>query len=54
MILSLPNTASFDFVFPMSSLDGNHIFQVNALLKDFLYEKITNPEQPAQKKWNQK
>lgn len=39
---------------PMSSLDGNHLFQINALLKDFLYEKIPNPQQPAIKMWNQK
>jgi hypothetical protein len=38
----------------MSSLDGNHIFQINALLKDFLYEKIPNPQQPNVKMWNQK
>ena len=39
---------------PMSSLDGNHIFQINALLKDFLYEKIPNPSNPSQQMWNQK
>lgn len=39
---------------PMSSLDGNHIFQINALLKDFLYEKIPNHDQPSVKMWNQK
>ena len=39
---------------PISSLDGNHIFQINALLKDFLYEKVTDPSNPAQKMWSQK
>ena len=39
---------------PMSSLDGNHIFQINALLKDFLYNKIDNPSNPSQKIWEQK
>jgi wobble nucleotide-excising tRNase len=39
---------------PMSSLDGNHIFQINAILKDFFYNEIPNPEQPAQKMWTQK
>lgn len=37
---------------PMSSLDGNHIFQINALLKDFLYQRGLEPENP--RKWVQK
>lgn len=39
---------------PISSLDGNHIFQINALLKDFLYEKKENPANPRNKQWYQK
>jgi len=39
---------------PMSSLDGNHIFQINALLKDFLYEKVINPQNPNGEMWHQK
>jgi len=34
---------------PMSSLDGNHIFQINAILRDFLYAKLTNPQNPSEK-----
>lgn len=37
---------------PMSSLDGNHIFQINALLKDFLYQRGLDQENPQ--KWVQK
>lgn len=37
---------------PMSSLDGNHIFQINALLKDFLYKRGLDPTNP--RKWVQK
>ncbi|ASO04799.1 AAA family ATPase [Arenibacter algicola] len=39
---------------PMSSLDGNHIFQINALLKDFLYTQVKNPQNPSQIMWQQK
>ncbi|HET8804083.1 MAG TPA: AAA family ATPase, partial [Aequorivita sp.] len=39
---------------PISSLDGNHIFQINALLKDFLYKKEDNPKNTGQKIWRQK
>lgn len=28
---------------PISSLDSNHIFQVNALIKDYFFEKVQNP-----------
>lgn len=38
---------------PMSSLDGNHIFQVNSLLKDFLYDKEPNPQNPKEMMWVQ-
>lgn len=37
---------------PMSSLDGNHIFQINAILKDFFYTQGLDSQNP--KKWNQK
>jgi wobble nucleotide-excising tRNase len=33
---------------PMSSLDGNHIFQINSLIKDFFFGKAINPD-PKQK-----
>jgi len=39
---------------PISSLDGNHIFQINALLKDFLYDKVDDPNNVSQKMWIQK
>lgn len=39
---------------PISSLDGNHIFQINAILKDFLYEKVDDPNNASQKMWIQK
>ncbi|NNT71671.1 AAA family ATPase [Flavobacterium sp. IMCC34852] len=39
---------------PISSLDGNHIFQINALLKDFLYKKVDDPNNVNQKMWIQK
>src|SRR5690606_6426012 len=38
----------------ISSLDGNHIFQINAILKDFLYEKVDDPNNASQKMWIQK
>lgn len=38
---------------PMSSLDGNHIFQINSLLKDFLYSKEANPQNPKEMMWVQ-
>lgn len=37
---------------PISSLDGNHIFQINSLLKDTFFEQIPNPSDPNQKMWN--
>lgn len=37
---------------PMSSLDGNHIFQINAILKDFFYTQGLDSQNPE--KWNQK
>lgn len=39
---------------PISSLDGNHIFQINSLLKDTLFENILDPNNPKQKMWNLK
>ncbi|NND23545.1 MAG: AAA family ATPase [Acidimicrobiia bacterium] len=39
---------------PISSLDGNHIFQVNAILKDFFYEEIEDTDSPNKKQWHQK
>ena len=37
---------------PMSSLDGNHIFQINAILKDFFYTQGIDSQNPE--KWQQK
>lgn len=31
---------------PISSLDSNHIFQVNSLLKEIFFDKIPDPNQP--------
>lgn len=39
---------------PISSLDGNHIFQINAILKDFLYDKVNDPINVGKKMWIQK
>ena len=39
---------------PISSLDGNHIFQINSLLKDTLFENILDPNNPKQKMWKLK
>jgi len=39
---------------PISSLDGNHVFQINAMLKDFLFEKVEDPNNATQKMWKQK
>ncbi|MCT4561306.1 MAG: AAA family ATPase, partial [Crocinitomicaceae bacterium] len=39
---------------PISSLDGNHVFQINAMLKDFLFEKVPDPNNGSQQMWNQK
>ncbi|MEZ4969423.1 MAG: AAA family ATPase [Flavobacteriaceae bacterium] len=36
---------------PISSLDGNHIFQINALLKDFIYKREEDPNNPNKKQW---
>jgi wobble nucleotide-excising tRNase len=33
---------------PISSLDGNHVFQINSLLKEIFFDKIANPN-PSQK-----
>jgi wobble nucleotide-excising tRNase len=39
---------------PISSLDSNHIFQINSLLKDFFFNHISDPNQPTQKMWKLK
>jgi wobble nucleotide-excising tRNase len=39
---------------PISSLDGNHVFQINALLKETLYSKVADPNNPNQEMWVQK
>lgn len=39
---------------PISSLDGNHIFQINSLLKETFYDRIIDESNPKQKKWVQK
>ena len=31
---------------PISSLDGNHIFQINSLLKETFFEQKPDPNQP--------
>jgi len=36
---------------PISSLDGNHIFQINSLLKETFFEQKPDPNQPSQKQW---
>lgn len=36
---------------PISSLDGNHIFQINSLLKETFFEQKPDPNQPNQKQW---
>jgi wobble nucleotide-excising tRNase len=36
---------------PISSLDGNHIFQINSLLKETFFEQIPDPNQPRQPMW---
>lgn len=39
---------------PISSLDSNHIFQINSLLKEMLFTKIPDPNQPRQMMWDLK
>jgi wobble nucleotide-excising tRNase len=39
---------------PISSLDSNHIFQINSLLKETFFNHIADPNQPAQKMWKLK
>lgn len=56
-IKSLESTGKFkDYIVfvddPISSLDGNHIFQINSLLKDTFFEYIPNPSNSTQKMWN--
>ena len=36
---------------PISSLDSNHIFQINSLLKETFFDHISDPNQPTQKMW---
>lgn len=36
---------------PISSLDGNHIFQINSLLKETFFEQKSDPNQPNQMQW---
>lgn len=36
---------------PISSLDSNHIFQINSLLKDTFFHKVNNPANSLQLKW---
>lgn len=36
---------------PISSLDSNHIFQVNSELKDIFFDKIPNPTNPQSDMW---
>ncbi|MDR0833599.1 MAG: AAA family ATPase [Candidatus Symbiothrix sp.] len=37
---------------PISSLDGNHIFQINSLLKETFFAQISDPNQSNQLVWN--
>lgn len=39
---------------PISSLDGNHIFQINSLLKETFFEQKPDPSQPNQMQWKLK
>lgn len=39
---------------PISSLDGNHIFQINSLLKETFFEQKPDPNQPNQLQWEVK
>ena len=39
---------------PISSLDGNHIFQINSLLKETFFEQKPDPNQPNQMQWKLK
>ncbi|MDR0866596.1 MAG: AAA family ATPase [Candidatus Symbiothrix sp.] len=39
---------------PISSLDGNHIFQINSLLKETFFEQIPDTAQPTQLMWRMK
>lgn len=39
---------------PISSLDNNHIFQVTALLKDHLFERVPQPSNPTNLEWKLK
>lgn len=36
---------------PISSLDGNHIFQINSLLKETFFHQIPDPNNPKQNMW---
>jgi wobble nucleotide-excising tRNase len=36
---------------PISSLDGNHIFQINSLLKETFFHQIPDPKNPKQNMW---
>jgi wobble nucleotide-excising tRNase len=36
---------------PISSLDGNHIFQINSLMKETFFSQIPNPSNPKQNMW---
>ncbi len=36
---------------PISSLDGNHIFQINSLIKETFFSQIPNPSNPKQFMW---
>jgi len=37
---------------PISSLDGNHIFQINSLLKETFFTQISTPNDPNQNMWD--
>lgn len=39
---------------PISSLDGNHIFQINSLLKEMFFTQIPRPNDPNQSMWDLK
>lgn len=39
---------------PISSLDSNHIFQINSLLKDIFFDNIPDPSNPKQSMWTLK
>ena len=39
---------------PISSLDSNHIFQINSILKDMFFELIPDPANPKNPFWNLK